>query len=113
MLQFAIFQHEKWERRKSLGGKRGGVKAEPRVGMGRRLPWEGSGPLGARGRRMVMRWELPGPPAALHMHEVFKNDKVLFKGNLHPMPVSALWGSITPTPGSDGSLKSGGQKTQL
>lgn len=113
MLQFAIFQLEKWERRKSLGGKRGGVRAEPRVGMGRRLPWEGPGPWRAKGGRMVMRWELPAPPAALHMHEVFKNDKVLFKGNSHPMPVAALWGSITPAPGSDGSLKLGRQETQI
>lgn len=74
MLQFAIFQHEKWERRKSLGGKREGVIAEPWIGRGRRLPWEGPGPWGARGGRMVMRWELPAPPEALPMHEVFKND---------------------------------------
>lgn len=70
MLQFAIFQHEKWERRKSLGRKRGGVRVEPCVGM--------PGPWRARRGRMVMRWELPAPPAALYMHEVFKNDKVFF-----------------------------------
>lgn len=62
---------------------------------------------------MVMRWELPAPPAALYMHEVFKNDKVFFKGHFHPVSVAALWGSITPTPESDGSLKLGGQETQF
>lgn len=38
MLQFAIFQDEEWERRKSFGFKRGAVRSRHRFGEGAELP---------------------------------------------------------------------------
>ena len=37
------------------------------------------------------RSEPPAPPAALHTHKVFKNNKVLFKGSSHPIFTATLW----------------------
>lgn len=51
---------------------------------------------------MIMRSELPAPPAALHRHEVFKNGKMLFKGRVSFNYTAALRGVISHSLGLTG-----------